>query len=219
MMNDYYSNPQSNPFPSSPYSGQNPPYSGENPAYPSQNPSYPSQNPAYPSQNPSYGEPQYQTPSQAYPPSPAVGTPLPQQPQTGSFPSTSSFPSYYTSGQPGMPPQPQKSRAKVVLIVVAVLMFAGAGVFAGLYVAAESDHDKATSVLEEKKAQLADVKKDITAAEDTKSTAEDHNSDIEGQNSALKPCVDATQHYLWDVNGAPDAERQAALDAMWDACT
>jgi hypothetical protein len=210
-MNDYYSNPQSNPpsnpFPTSPY-----PSSG---GFPSQNPGssgFPSQNPG---QNPGYNN---EPPSYQYPQSPPMGTPAPQQ---ANFPSTSSFPSYYTSGQPAQAPQPEapRSRAKVVLIVAAVLMFACAGVFAGLYVATESDHDTVSSELTEKKGQLADVKKDVTAAEDRKSSAKDTNGDLEDQNAALKPCVEATQHYLWDVNGAPDAERQAALDAMWDACT
>jgi predicted Zn-dependent peptidase len=105
----------------------------------------------------------------------------------------------------------------VILIVAAVLMFATAGVFAGLYVAEESDHDKAVSVLDEKKATLADVKKNITSAEEDKSTAEDQNSDLESKNSALSPCVEATQHFLWDT--LSDAELTTAIDAMESACT
>jgi hypothetical protein len=194
-MSDYYSNPQS-PY-SSPYPGNNP-YPGN-------------QNQPYPQSSP--------FPQQSYPQSPPTG--VPQQSQNLPAIQQPSFPSYYTGSQPAFTPQPEqrKSRARLVLIVAAVLMFAVAGVFAGLYVAAESDHDKANSVLEDKKAELVDVKADITAAEGDKSDAEQKNSDLESQNSGLEPCVDATQHYLWDVTGAPDAERQAALDAMFDACT
>lgn len=176
-----------------------------------------------PPQNPQY--PSGPFPSQPYPPSPPGGLPsqYPQSPAGGlpaqNPPATAPWsPSYYTSGQP---PQPApKSKAKIVLIVAAVLMFAAAGVFAGLYVAAESDHDKATSVLEDKKAELAGVKEEITTAEEAKSSAESRNSDLESQNSALSPCVDATYNYLWDVPlEAPDADRQAALSAMIDACS
>lgn len=182
-----------------------------------------------PPQNPQYPHGSY--PSQ-YPPSPPGGLP-PQSPPgglpaqypaspPGGLPAQNApwSPSYYTSSQPALPPEPApKSKAKVVLIVVAVLMFAAAGVFAGLYVAAESDHDKATSVLEDKKAELTDVKGEITTAEEAKSSAEQRKTDLQSQNAALTPCVEATQHYLWDVTDAPDAERQAALDAMFDACS
>jgi flagellar basal body-associated protein FliL len=160
------------------------------------------------------------TPQPSYPVSQQPPS-YPQAPQSGSFPSSSSFPSYYaqTSYQ-GLeqPAQPApKSKARVILIVAAVLMFATAGVFAGLYVATESDHDKAVSVLEDKKAELADVKKDVTSAEADKSTAEDQNADLESTKTALSPCVEATQHFLWD--NLSDAESQAAIDAMEAACT
>jgi flagellar basal body-associated protein FliL len=145
----------------------------------------------------------------------------PQGPPSGSFPSSSSFPSYYSpSSYQGLGPQPQpapKSKARVILIVAAVLMFATAGVFAGLYVATESDHDKAVSVLEDKKDQLADAKKNVTSAEADKTTAADHNADLESTKTALSPCVEATQHFLWD--NLSDAESQVAIDAMQAACT
>lgn len=182
-----------------------------------------------PPQNPQYPPGSY--PSQ-YPPSPPGGLPpqsppggLPAQyPQSppGGLPAQNApwSPSYYTSGQPALTPEPaRRSKAKIVLIVAAVLMFAAAGVFAGLYVAAESDHDKATSVLEDKKAELAEVKSAISSVADAKSSAEQRNSDLESQNTALTPCVEATQHYLWDVDGQSDEVRQAALDAMFDACS
>jgi flagellar basal body-associated protein FliL len=139
-----------------------------------------------------------------------------QQPQP-----TASFPSYYTSGQPALTPQPAKPKntARIILIVAAVLMFAGAGVFAGLYVAANSDHDKASSVLDDRKAELADVKKNVSAAEGDKSDAEQHNSDLDSQNSALQPCVDATKHFIWDLpSTASDAEVSAAIQDMRDKC-
>jgi flagellar basal body-associated protein FliL len=144
---------------------------------------------------------------------------MPQQPPPSQpFPSPS-FPSYYTSNQPATPPQPPKSKARVILIVAAVVMFAVGGVFGGLYVATESDHDKANSVLEDKKTELAGVKKDITSAEDDKSAAEKANSDLQAQNDTLQPCVDATQKFIYDVpSTAPDAEQQAAVQAMRDAC-
>jgi hypothetical protein len=191
------------------YYGNQPPQNPQNPQYPSG--PFPSQ---YPPSPPGGFMP---------PPSPPGGMPA-QYPQSppGGLPAqnpTAWSPSYYTSSQPALPEPAPKSRAKVVLIVVAVLMFAAAGVFAGLYVAAESDHDKATSVLEDKKAELTAVKGEITTAEEAKSAAEQTNSDLESQNSALTPCVEATQHYLWDVTDAPDAERQVALDAMFDACS
>jgi hypothetical protein len=193
-MTDHYSNPyQQNPR-SGPFPPQNP---------------QPGQ---YPPQNPPSGPFQQQGPQSG-------GFPSQQSPSSGSFPSASSFPSYYTSTQSGPGQQPEqapRSKARLVLIVAAVLMFAAGGVFAGLYVAAESDHDKATSVLEDKKAELADVREEISSAEDAKSTAEQNNSDIEAKNSALKPCVEATQHYLWD--GTQGAERDAAIDAMFAAC-
>jgi flagellar basal body-associated protein FliL len=161
------------------------------------------------------------TPQPSYPVSPQPSS-YPQAPQSGSFPSSSSFPSYYAqSSYQGLGPQPPqpapKSKARVILIVAAVLMFATAGVFAGLYIATESDHDKAVSVLEDKKAELADVKKDVTSAEADKSTAEDQNTDLESTKTALSPCVEATQHFLWD--NLSDAESQAAIDAMEAACT
>jgi flagellar basal body-associated protein FliL len=189
-MSDYYNQPPSYPPPSDPQGPQSSPF----PVSPQ-----PSQYPVSP-QSPQY----------------------PQAPQSGAFPSSSSFPSYYSDssyqGLGQQPPQPApKSKARIILIVAAVLMFATAGVFAGLYVATESDHDKATSVLEDKKADLAGVKKDVTSAEADKSTAEDQNADLESTKTALSPCVEATQHFLWD--NLSDAESQAAIDAMEAACT
>jgi flagellar basal body-associated protein FliL len=172
-----------------------------------QPPSYPPQDPQGPQSSPFPVSPQ--------PPS------YPQAPQSGSFPSSSSFPSYYSQSSYqglGQAPQPApKSRARLILIVAAVLMFATAGVFAGLYVATESDHDKAASVLEDKRSELAGVKKDVTSAEADKSSAEDENASLESTKTALSPCVEATQHFLWD--NLTDAESQAAIDAMEAACT
>lgn len=183
---------------------------------------FPNQGPSYPQQNPE-GHPSFPFPAatppqqQGYPSAPFPATP--QEPLSGSFPSASSFPSsYYSSpSYQQQQPQPKKSKARVILIVAAVLMFAAGGVFAGLYVATESDHDKATSVLDDKKSELSDVKKQITAAEDAKSTAEQSNSDLEAKITANTACVEATQHFLWD--NLTDAESSAAIDAMWDACT
>ena len=193
-MTDYYSNPPSNQPPQSPYPYSNPPSS------------------PYPAQN----HPSAPFPATSYPQSPPMG--VPQAPQSQPFPSPS-FPSYYTANQPVVPQQPPKSKTRLVLILAAVLFFAVAGVFGGLYIATESDHDKASSVLEDKESQLAGVKQDISSEEDKKSTAEQANGDLESQNAALDPCVEATLHFIYDVpTTAPDAEQEAAVQAMRDAC-
>lgn len=196
-MTDYWNQPHNqppqppqSPYPSNPYTPQSP----------------------YPAQNP----PSDPFPASFYPQapqSPPIG--VPQAPQSQPFPSPS-FPSYYTTNQQ---PEPPKSKARLVLILAAVLFFAVAGVFGGLYVATESDHDKANSVLEDKKEQLDGVKQDISSEEDKKSTAEKANGDLESQNAALDPCVDATLHFIYDVpSTAPEAEQDAAVQAMRDAC-
>jgi flagellar basal body-associated protein FliL len=213
-MTDYSSDPRNQ----SGYPGSN----DQTQAGPMYNPPQPPSNP-YGTPQPSnpYGIPRQPQsphsvpfPASPYPQSPAGGMPQ-QQPQP-----TASFPSYYTGGQPAFPrPAKRKNTAKIVLIVAAVLMFAGAGVFAGLYVSANSDHDKATSVLNDKQAELADTKKDASAAEGDKSDAEQHNSDLESQNSALQPCVDATKHFIFDLPAtASTTEVSAAIQAMRDKC-
>jgi hypothetical protein len=173
------------------------------------NPPSPNQpQPPYPYSNPPSASP--------YPQSPPIG--VPQPPRSQPFPSPS-FPSYYTSNQPVVPPQPPKSKAKIILIVAAVVMFAVGGVFGGLYVATESDHDKANSVLEDKKNELAGVKQNIASTAEDKSNAQQAATDLQTQNDALQPCVDATQKFIYDVpSTASDAEKNAAVQAMRDAC-
>ena len=200
-MTDYFGNQTpSNPYPNQPQSN---PYGTPQ----QQNPYGNQQQDPYSNQ---YANPQSNPfPATSYPQSPPTGMPQP------------SFPSYYTSGQPALTPQPPKPKntTRILLIVAAVLMFAGTGVFAGLYVASNSDHDTANSVLDDRKAELADVKKNITSAEDDKSTAEQHNTDLESQNSALQACIDATEHFIWELPGdAPDADVSAAIQAMRNNC-
>jgi hypothetical protein len=211
-MTDYYGNqPPSNPYPyqqqPDPYQQQQDPYQQQNP-YQQSNP-YQQQNPYQP--NP----PSNPFPAPTYPQSPPTGVPaqnLPAVIPSSSFPASGSFPSYY---QPTPEPQQPKSRAKVILIVAALVMFVTAGVFTSLYLTANSDHDKAVSTLEERKTELADVKKDITSAEEAKSNAEKTNGDLKTQNDALQPCVDATMFFLWD---ATEAELEGAVNKMRDVC-
>jgi flagellar basal body-associated protein FliL len=205
-MTDYFGNQPPANQPTYPYQGQ--PANNQQP-----NPYQGQQQGPYGNQQPgSYaGPPSNPFPATSYPQSPPAGTPQP----------TSSFPSYYTGSQPAFTPRPARPRntARIVLIVAAVLMFAAAGVFAGFYIAANSDHDKASSVLQDKKSDLADVKKNVSAAEGDKSSATEHNSDLETQNAALKPCIDATEHFIWELpTGTPDAEVSAAIQAMRDSC-
>jgi hypothetical protein len=171
--------------------------------------SYPppgSQPPPYSSGHPSF-------PFPAQPGTPPGGQPQYPAQQPANFPDASTFSSYYAPQEP----QPvKKSRSRLVLIALAVVMFVAAGVLAGLYVAADGDREKATSTLTDKKAELSDVRGQVSAAEESKSTAEQNNNDLESKNSALQPCVEATQHYLWD--GLEGAERDAAIDAMFAAC-
>lgn len=220
-MTDYYSN-EPNPY-SNQYGNQTTPSPYANP--PAQNPypgSAPYSNPV-PAQNP------YSNPVPAQPQSSPYSNPTPVQnppstpfpsashpPATARFPDASTFgSSYYSSGQQG-----PRSRTPIILIVVAVLMLAAGGVFGALYISANSDHDKASSTLADRKAELDGIKKDITTAQGDKTKAEDNNSDLESQNSALQPCVDATQKFLWDTpQSAPEAEIDAAVQAMKDACT
>lgn len=175
----------------------------------------------------SYPPPSSPNPYTSGPPSPGnphsaghPSFPFPAQPSTpqppANFPDSSSLSSYY-SPPTGQTPQPaRKSRSRLVLTVVAVVMFVAAGVLAGLYIAADSEHEKVTTTLEERKAELGALTEQIAAAEKEKSAAEQANTDLETQNDALLPCVEATQHYLWD--GLEGAEREAAIDAMFAAC-
>lgn len=207
-MTDYYGNqPPSNPYQQQPdpYQQQNP-YQQSNPYQQQPNP-YQQQSPYQP--NP----PSNPFPAPNYPQSPPTG--MPAQNPPASFPQSGSFPSYYTSSQPAQEPQQPKSKAKVILIVAALLMFVAAGVFTSLYLTANSDADKAASTLEERKNELADIKKDITSAEEAKSNAEKSNTDLKSQNDALQPCVDATMYFLWE---APEAELDAAVQRMRDVC-
>lgn len=220
-MTDYYGNqPPSNPYPyqqqPDPYQQQQDPYQQQNP-YQQPNPYQQQQNPYQP--NP----PSNPFPSVIYPQSPPTGVPAqnlpavaPQNPPavipSSSFPASGSFPSYY---QATPEPQQPKSRAKVILIVAALVMFVTAGVFTSLYLTANSDHDKAVSTLEEKKTELADVKKDITSAEEAKSNAEKTNGDLKTQNDALQPCVDATMFFLWE---ATEAQLADAVEKMRSVC-
>ncbi|HEX6360597.1 hypothetical protein [Actinophytocola sp.] len=178
--------------------------------------SYPpgSQPPPYSSGHPSYPFPaQPGTPPQGQP---HPSFPFPSQPRTANFPDASTFSSYYSPQEPT--PQPTgKSRSRLVLTVVAVVMFVAAGVLGGLYIAAGSAHEKATSTLQDKKSELTDVRGQVSAAKEEKSTAEQNNSDLETKNGALQPCVEATQRYLWD--GLEGEARTAAISAMIDACS
>jgi hypothetical protein len=185
----------------------NSPYS-PNPYAPQQNP-----DPYAAQQNPApYGSPPSYPPIPVAPPS---YPPIPAQSDSSPAMIPAAYPSAPYSGLM-TPEPPRRSRARLFLIVAAVLAFAVAGTFAGLYVVADGDHEKAVTTLEDKKSELADVKQQNTTATGERDQAEQRNGDLETANGGLKPCVDATQHYLWD--GTEGTEREAALDAMFAAC-
>ncbi|GAB1516048.1 hypothetical protein [Actinophytocola sp. KF-1] len=114
------------------------------------------------------------------------------------------------------PPPPPRRRAGLVLLIACAVAFAAAAVFAGLYVAADGDHDAAIARLDDRKGALADVRARIGDAEEAQAAAEAHNDDLAAENAKLTTCVEAVRHYLWD--GLEGAARTSAFDAMYDAC-
>jgi hypothetical protein len=162
--------------------------------------------------------------SQPFPTQPHTRYPQPgqyPQPQPGQHAQPGQYPQPDQYAQAGQYPQPsgapeRRSRARVVLVVAAVLAFAVAGLFTGLYVAASGDRDAAVALLDERKAQLAAAQERLGTAEEAASAARDRNSGLEAQGTALQTCVDAVQHYLWD--SLTDAETTVAIDAMFTAC-
>ena len=144
---------------------------------------------------------------------------LPQQPRQS--PISQPFPRPVAYPPPPVapaapPPPPSKRRAGLVLVTACVVAFAAAAVFAGLYVAADGDHDTAVAELEQRNKELTDVRARIGDAEEATSSAEAHNGDLEAENATLTTCVDAVRHYLWD--GLEGDARTPAFNAMYDAC-
>jgi ferric-dicitrate binding protein FerR (iron transport regulator) len=140
---------------------------------------------------------------------------LPQQPRQSPISQPFPRPMAYPL-PPVIPPPPPKRRAGLVLVIACAVAFAAAAVFAGLYVAADGDHDAAVVRLEQRKKELADVRARIGTAEEAQSSAESHNGDLEAENATLTTCVEAVQHYLWD--GLEGDARTPAFNAMYDAC-
>jgi hypothetical protein len=152
-------------------------------------------------------------PAQAGPPPqggpPPISQPFPQQQYTRyALPLPQNFPPPFSP--------PRRSRARLVLVLAAVVAFAVAGVFGALYVGADGDHDAAVSLLDERTGQLADTRQQLGTAEDELADAQDRNADLEAAGAPLKACVDAVQHYLWDT--LTDAETTAAIDTMFTVC-
>lgn len=175
----------------------------------------PPQQPQQPSQQPPQTPPYLPVQSRQSP----ISQPIPQQyPYQQQFP-PQQYPQQYPP-QSQLPPQPPVRapghRARLVLVIACALAFAAAALFGVLYVGADGDHDEAVAQLDDRQSQLADVRERLTAAEAERVTAEGRNADLETEHTALKACVDAVQHYLWD--GLEGTARDAALDAMFTAC-
>ncbi len=118
--------------------------------------------------------------------------------------------------QPSAYPPPGNRRAGILLLIACAVAFAAAAVFAGLYVAADSDHDAAVARLDDTKKELADVRARIGSSEEEQASAEARSDDLEAENATLTTCVDAVRHYLWD--GLEGDARTPAFNAMYDAC-
>lgn len=154
-----------------------------------------------------------------YPPRQQPRTPSYLPEQSRQSPISQPIPRQYPYPQQ-VPPQPPVRapghRARLVLLVACAVAFAAAVLFGALYVGADGDHDTAVAQLDERRSQLADVRERLTAGEAERADAEERNADLESEQTTLKACVDAVQHYLWD--GLAGTARDAALDAMFTAC-
>ena len=139
---------------------------------------------------------------------------LPQQPRQS--PISQPFPQPMAYPPPPPRAAPPKRRAGLVLLIACAVAFAAAAVFAGLYVAADADHDAGVARLADKEKELADVRARIGAAEETQASAEARNGDLEAENATLTTCVEAVRHYLWD--GLEGDARTPAFNAMYSAC-
>ena len=141
---------------------------------------------------------------------------LPHQPRRSPISQPFPRPVAYPPPPVSPPPPPPKRRAGLVLVIACAVAFAAAAVFAGLYVAADGDHDAAVARLEQRKKELADVRARIGTAEEAQASAEARNRDLEAENATLTTCVDAVRHYLWD--GLEGDARTTAFNAVYDAC-
>lgn len=131
-----------------------------------------------------------------FPPSPAAAAPLPE-------------PGRSTPAGP-------RRRTAVVLAALAAVLLVGAGVSAGLYVAATGDRAAAEERLARRGAELVEVRDRVAAGDDERERAEQANTAVENENSDLSACVDAVRHYLWDEPAG--AALTTALDTLFAEC-
>lgn len=117
---------------------------------------------------------------------------------------------------PSVPEPVRTPRTRAVLVVAAVVMVVAAALSATLYVTADADHDAAVALLDERRAEFADLRGDVVTADAERALAEQRNARLDAENTALTACVDAVRHYLWD--GLTGTARETALSAMFEAC-
>jgi hypothetical protein len=115
-----------------------------------------------------------------------------------------------------IPPPVERRKRSGPLVVLAVILFVAAALLATLYVMADRDHDAATALLDTRMAELAGVRGQIATTDAQRAAAAQRVTGLEDTNAELTTCVDAVRHYLWD--GLAGAERDAALDTMFEVC-
>jgi hypothetical protein len=131
-----------------------------------------------------------------FPPPPASAAPIPE-------------------AAPSAPSGPRR-RTAVVLAVLAAVLLVGAGVSAGLYVAATGDRAAAEERLAQRGAELAEVRDRVAGGDDERERAEQANTALENENADLNACVEAVRHYLWDE--PVGAALTTALDTLFAEC-
>jgi uncharacterized protein HemX len=119
-------------------------------------------------------------------------------------------------GPPQPPNQPAAPRPKrtavVVLTIVVVLLLAGAGTFAALWITERSNHDKTTEQLSTRDKDLANEKKSHDDTKSKLSDAEKAKTDADAKVKALTPCAEAGKA-LTKLALNPNSTEQQGIEA------
>jgi uncharacterized protein HemX len=116
------------------------------------------------------------------------------------------------------PVKPKKT-GLVVVSILAVLLFAAAGTFGGLYLSEKSSHDSVSAQLATANKLLADKEKSLTAALKDTETAKNEAADEKSKVESFQACHDAVAALSNAViAGVSDAEGTELGTKMFLAC-
>ncbi|MEU5694465.1 hypothetical protein [Actinosynnema sp. NPDC020468] len=125
-------------------------------------------------------------------------------------------------GQPQAPapaPVPAKGRVAVVLLSVLVVLLVGASVLTiVLWLGARTDAEQEAKRLDETTTSLSSAKDELEDTKKENSDVSGRISTLQGQNSELHKCADATKAAMAALKSGTDAEVSAAAKKVTANC-